>query len=168
MPLNKLISIKTTKAAKRVGRGLGSGKGEKTGRGHKGQKSRSGYNIPRSFEGGQTPLIQRLAKARGFKSIHAKPEIVHIKDIEKNFADGETVNFKSLIDKKMVHSVKNGIKVVGPGELTKKLRFLDVRLTKKLLEQAQANPVVKKDVIASPPRRAKQSTPKSSPKPKKT
>lgn len=143
MELNKLISIKTTKKAKRVGRGLASGKGENAGRGTKGQKSRSGYNIPRSFEGGQTPLIQRLAKARGFKSIHNKPEIVHIVDVEKNFNDGETVNFKSLLEKKLIHSVKDGVKVIGPGKLTKTLRFLDVTLTKSLLETAQANKPVK-------------------------
>ena len=139
MELNKLISIKTTKKAKRLGRGLSSGKGETSGRGTKGQKSRSGHNIPRSFEGGQTPLIQRLAKARGFNSIHAKPEIVHIVDIEKNFNDGDTVNFKSLLEKKLVHSVKDGVKVVGPGKLTKSLRFLEVKLTKSLFEAASNN-----------------------------
>lgn len=160
MKLHNLISVKTTKKAKRVGRGLASGKGENAGRGTKGQKSRSGYNIPRSFEGGQTPLIQRLAKARGFHSIHPKPEIVHIKDIEKNFKDGEVVNFKSLLEKKMVHSTKSGIKVVGPGELTKNLRFLDVRLTKKLLEQSIKN---KEKPVAAVPKAEPKEPIKSAP-----
>ena len=160
MKLHNLVTVKTTKKAKRVGRGLASGKGENAGRGTKGQKSRSGYNIPRSFEGGQTPLIQRLAKARGFHSIHAKPEIVHIKDIEKNFKDGEVVNFKSLLEKKMVHSVKSGIKVIGPGELTKNIRFLDVRLTKKLLEQSIKN---KEKPVAETPKIVKKTKAKANP-----
>lgn len=61
-----------TRKAKRVGRGVGSGKGKTAGRGTKGQKSRSGYNIPLRFEGGQTPLVQRLPKKKGFKSLRQK------------------------------------------------------------------------------------------------
>lgn len=132
--LHQLKSIKNIKSAKRLGRGLGSGKGKTAGRGSKGQKSRSGYNLPRSFEGGQTPLIQRLPKARGFKSRNAKPAIVHIIDIEKHFSDGDIVNFKTLISKGLIKDVSNGVKVIGPGKLNKSLRFADVKLTKKLLE----------------------------------
>lgn len=141
--LNNLVSIKSKKPSKRLGRGNASGKGQTSGRGTKGQKSRSGYNIPRSFEGGQTPLIQRLAKSRGFHSIHGKPAIVHIVDIEKHFNDGETVNFKTLLEKKLVDNIKNGIKVVGPGKLTKNLRFLDVKLTQSLLEESKSKRPVK-------------------------
>lgn len=143
MQLNNLQSIKNNRSSKRLGRGNSSGKGKTAGRGTKGQKSRSGYNIPRSFEGGQTPLIQRLPKARGFNSIHAKPQIVHIVDIEKHFNDGDTVNFKNLITEGLIKDSKNGVKIVGPGKLTKNIRFLDVRLTKSLLETAQANKSVK-------------------------
>lgn len=135
--LNKLISIKNKKSAKRVGRGNASGKGQTAGRGTKGQKSRSGHNIPRSFEGGQTPLIQRLPKARGFKSIHTKPTVVHLVDIEKHFKDGEVVNFKSLLEKKLVKDVSRGVKVLGPGKLTKNIKFYDVKLTKSLLEESK-------------------------------
>ena len=74
MPLNNLPKIVTGKA-KRLGRGLSSGKGKTSGRGTKGQKSRSGYNIPRRFEGGQTPLVQRLPKMKGFKGKLTKEEI---------------------------------------------------------------------------------------------
>lgn len=145
MELNNLISIKNVKSAKRVGRGNASGKGHTAGRGTKGQKSRSGYNIPRSFEGGQTPLIQRLPKARGFKSIHKKPAIIHIVDIEKNYSDGEMVCFKTLLEKGMIKDHNDGIKIVGPGKLTKKLSFRDVKLTKKLVEDLKLNVAEKKD-----------------------
>lgn len=137
MKLSELVSVKNNRTAKRLGRGRGSGKGQTSGRGNKGQKSRSGHNIPRTFEGGQTPLVQRLAKARGFKSRNSKPAILHIVDIEKHFSAGETVNFKSLLDKKLVKDVKSGVKIIGPGKLSKNLKFADVKLTRKLVEDSK-------------------------------
>ncbi len=136
--LHELKSIKNIKAKKRLGRGLSSGKGQTSGRGTKGQKSRSGHNIPRRFEGGQTPLIQRLPKAKGFRSIHAKPTIVHLVDVEKKFSDGDIVNFKILIEKKLVKDISHGVKILGPGKLTKNLRFYDVKLTKKILADSKS------------------------------
>lgn len=139
MKLHNLVKIKNIKPAKRLGRGLSSGKGQTSGRGTKGQKSRSGYNIPRRFEGGQTPLIARIAKAKGFHSIHTKPAIVHILDIEKHFSDNEVVNFKTLTEKKLVNDVSAGVKILGPGHLGKKLRFYDVKLSKKLLSEMRTD-----------------------------
>ena len=138
MPLNKLVSIKNNKKNKRLGRGFGSGKGKTSGRGTKGQKSRSGYNIPRRFEGGQTPLIQRLAKAKGFNSRKQKPAIVKIEIIEKHFNDGDVVSYKTLQEKKLVKNVTYGVKILGPGKLTKKIKIRDVKLTKKLLGDYRA------------------------------
>ncbi len=110
MNQNSLIRINTRKA-KRLGRGLGSGKGKTAGRGTKGQKSRSGYNLPRRFEGGQTAWIQRLAKTKGFHSRKIKPQIVKLSLIEKNFKVGETVNTKALLDKKLIKSSNLPIKI---------------------------------------------------------
>lgn len=131
-----MISIKN-KPSKRVGRGASSGKGKTAGRGTKGQKSRSGYNIPRRFEGGQTSFIQRMPKVRGFNSPAIKPEIVKLALIEEKFVDGEEVNFKSLVEKGLVKNTGKGVKVLGPAKLTKKLKFSDVILTKSILEQAK-------------------------------
>lgn len=157
--LNNLRSIKNIKSKKRLGRGISSGKGRTSGRGTKGQKSRSGHNIPRRFEGGQTSLIARLPKAKGFKARNSKPTIVHILDIEKIFNDGDKINFKSLLEKKLISKkdIKNGVKVLGPGKLTKKLRFSDVKLTKKLVEDL-------KKLKMPPSKPSKSSKTSSSPK----
>ena len=141
--LNDLVSLKNNKKNKRLGRGLGSGKGESSGRGTKGQKSRSGHNIPRRFEGGQTPLIQRLPKAKGFHSIRVKPVILHIANIEKMFNDGDIVSIKTLLEKKMINPRDKHIKIIGPGKLTKALKFRDVTMTQRLLadlKSKQAEP----------------------------
>ncbi len=127
----KLVKIKNFKKAKRVGRGLGSGKGKTAGRGTKGQKSRSGYNLPRRFEGGQTSLIQRLPKLKGFKSRSSKPFVIDIVAVEKKFSDGETVNIKTLLEKKLIKAKNTKVKILGK-KLTKKLKFQQVSLNKKL------------------------------------
>ncbi|OGD57355.1 50S ribosomal protein L15 [Candidatus Berkelbacteria bacterium RBG_13_40_8] len=133
MKLHQLPKINKGKKS-RVGRGIAAGQGKTAGRGTKGQKSRSGYNIPRRFEGGQTPLIARLPKAKGFTARAKKPTVLNIARIEKHFNDGEEVSFKTLKEKGLVSDASNGVKILGPGKLTKNLRFSDVKLTKKLLE----------------------------------
>ncbi|KKQ18212.1 MAG: 50S ribosomal protein L15 [Berkelbacteria bacterium GW2011_GWA1_36_9] len=151
--LNKLPKTVLHKS-KRVGRGLASGKGKTAGRGTKGQKSRSGYNIPRTFEGGQTPLVQRLPKIKGFKSKNIKPQIINIAVLEKKFNDGDTVNFKSLIEKKLISNKKLSVKILG-SKLTKKLKFQQVILTKKLLAEVVKNkettPVKKVTLVKTKP-----------------
>jgi len=131
MALNNLVKT-VDRSKKRVGRGLASGKGKTATRGTKGQKSRSGYNIPRRFEGGQTSKIQRLPKVRGFKSRFAKPLVLTLAKIEAKFNDGETVNFKTLIEKGLIKNAEMPVKVIGASKFGKKLIFADVKLSEKL------------------------------------
>ena len=103
----------------RRGRGHGSGNGKTAGKGHKGQKARSGAPRP-GFEGGQMPLFQRIPK-RGFHNRNSK-EIVGINvDVLNRFEDGAVVTVESLIEMGIVKNPKDGVKILGSGELTKKL-----------------------------------------------
>jgi large subunit ribosomal protein L15 len=106
-----------------VGRGQGSGLGTTAGRGNKGQQSRSGGKTYVGFEGGQMPLYRRLAH-RGFSNYPFKKEvqIVNLGEIEKRYADGETVDVASLVKKGLVKGAVP-VKVLGDGEFTKKLNF---------------------------------------------
>ena len=106
--------------AYRKGRGPGSGNGKTAGRGHKGQWSRSGGGVRVGFEGGQMPLARRLPK-RGFNNIFAKPlEAINIA-ILNQFDDGATVNVCDLLEQGILSKCEYGVKVLGNGELTKKL-----------------------------------------------
>jgi len=106
---------------KRVGRGPGSGSGKTAGKGHKGQKSRSGYSRRYGFEGGQMPLVRRLPK-RGFTNIfRVEFQVINLRDLERVFADGDAVSPEALLEKGLVRRVRQPIKVLGDGELTKKL-----------------------------------------------
>jgi len=124
MELNKL-STKSKKSKKRVGRGIGSGKGKTAGRGHKGQKSRSGVAI-KSFEGGQMPLYRRLPK-RGFKSISSKKNIavINLSRIEEISLKDQTIlsniiNLNTLQKSKLINKKYNKLKILGNGDLKKK------------------------------------------------
>lgn len=106
---------------KRVGRGIGSGLGKTGGRGHKGQKSRGSGKVHLWLEGGQTPLHRRLPKV-GFKSFtHKNYAVVNIRSLEEKFEANEEVTPESLIRKGLVKNIKDGIKILGSGELTKPL-----------------------------------------------
>jgi len=106
---------------KRVGRGPGSGHGKTAGRGHKGQRSRSGFSRRYGFEGGQMPLVRRIPK-RGFTNIfRVEFQVVNLRDLERVFADGDTVSPKEMIDKGLVRGGKRLVKVLADGELSKKL-----------------------------------------------
>ena len=110
----------STHVGKRKGRGAGSGNGKTAGRGHKGQWARSGGGVRAGFEGGQMPLARRLPK-RGFNNIFAKPlEIVDLSALNK-FEDGATVNVCDLLEKGILSKCEYGVKVLGNGEITKKL-----------------------------------------------
>lgn len=111
------------KKPKRVGRGSSSGLGTTAGKGNKGQQSRSGKGTPYvGFEGGQMPLYRRIAQ-RGFSNSPFKKEfaIINLVDLEEKYADGETVNRTSLKEKGLVGKIVDGIKVLGNGEISKKL-----------------------------------------------
>ncbi len=106
--------------AYRKGRGHGSGNGKTAGRGHKGQNARSGGGVRPGFEGGQMPLYRRIPK-RGFKCINSK-EIVAINLVHLNvFEDGATVDVEALKSKGLVSNPRDGVKILGNGELSKKL-----------------------------------------------
>ncbi len=113
-----------TRRRKRVGRGQSSGWGETAGRGVKGQKARSGGKVRIGFEGGQMPLYRRLPR-RGFSNHPFKKvyTIVKLPLIEKNFAEGDTVNFDSLVQCGILKKSEKSFKILGGGELKKKLTF---------------------------------------------
>lgn len=105
---------------KRIGRGYGSGWGKTSGKGHKGQKARSGGSIRPGFEGGQMPLQRRIPK-RGFNNIFAaKPVAINISDLAK-FEDGAVVDTAALIEKGIVKKAANGVKLLGNGDVKAKL-----------------------------------------------
>jgi large subunit ribosomal protein L15 len=109
------------RARKRVGRGPGSGNGKTAGRGHKGQKSRSGYSRRYGFEGGQMPLVRRIPK-RGFHNIfRVEFQVVNLRDLERVFSDGDLVTPETLVEQGLVRVGKRPVKVLADGELSKKL-----------------------------------------------
>ena len=111
----------SVKEVKRIGRGHGSGSGKTAGKGHKGQKARSGGSIRPGFEGGQMPLQRRMPK-RGFNNIFAKEYVtVNVSSLEERFESGATVDVESLMACGLVKDAKDGIKILGNGELTKSL-----------------------------------------------
>lgn len=110
------------KKRKRVGRGNASGHGNYSCRGVKGQRSRTGSSKRLGFEGGQTPLIRRMPKLRGFKNPkRIFCQIVSLFRLEKHFKEGDLVNKKNLFEKKLIGSLKKPVKILGGGNLTKKL-----------------------------------------------
>ena len=125
MKLNTLVKI-NSKSKKRLGRGIGSSKGKTSGRGHKGQKSRSGVAI-KSFEGGQMPLYRRLPK-RGFKSVNKKKFIatINLKTIQKildkkNILTNKKVDLSILKKTKVISKKYEKIKLLGDGDIKEKL-----------------------------------------------
>ena len=121
MKINELSPAPgSTKEAKRKGRGIGTGNGKTAGRGHKGQKARSGGGVRVGFEGGQMPLARRIPK-RGFHNIFAKPlEFVNVSELNV-FEDGAAVTIESLLDAGILSKCRYGVKILGNGELKKKL-----------------------------------------------
>ena len=124
------------KAVKRIGRGAGSGQGKTAGKGHKGQKARSGAPRP-GFEGGQMPLYRRLPK-RGFTNRNTK-DIVSINITELNrFEDGTVVTIETLVENGVIKNPKDGVKILGNGELTKKLTVKANAFSASAAEKIQA------------------------------
>ena len=126
----------STKAPKRIGRGQGTGQGTTAGRGMNGQNSRSGGGVRLGFEGGQMPLYRRLPK-RGFTNKWAKEYAeVNVKDLNK-FDDGATVDAAALIEKGIVKKALDGVKVLGNGELEKKLTVKAAKFSKSAAEKIE-------------------------------
>ena len=138
MKLNEMTSSGNT-AAYRKGRGAGSGNGKTAGRGHKGQKARSGGGVRPGFEGGQMPLYRRLPK-RGFNNKRFAPQYieVNVSDLEK-FDNGAEVSAEILADAGIISlpKVNDGIKILGNGELTKKLTVKAVKFTASAKEKIE-------------------------------
>ena len=125
------------KAPKRVGRGTGSGLGRNAGKGEKGQKARSGGGVRPGFEGGQMPLYRRLPK-RGFTNIFAKEYSALNIDRLNIFEDGTVVTPELLLEMKIVKKAKNGVKILGNGELQKKLTVKAAKFSKVAIEKIEA------------------------------
>ena len=130
LSLSNLKPAQKRRARKRVGRGLGSGKGRYSGRGIKGQKARSGsHNMRPGFEGGQMPIYMRLPKQRGPYSKDAMPVGPHrtstvpvnLAVLEQKFEDGDEVTLEALVEKGVIKNTRTDVKVLGNGELGKKL-----------------------------------------------
>ena len=136
MKLGELKPAEERVSRRRVGRGIGSGLGKTAGRGHKGQKARSGGGVRRGFEGGQTPLYRRLPK-RGFTNIHAKnyTEVTLTMLNKSTVAD---VTAETLLADGIIGKVNDGIVILATGKLEKKLNVKATRFTAKAKEQIEA------------------------------
>jgi large subunit ribosomal protein L15 len=130
LSLSNLKPAQPRKDRKRIGRGMGSGKGRYSGRGIKGQKARSGSHKMRpGFEGGQMPIYMRLGKQRGPYSKDAMPVGPHrtstvpinLRDLERVFEDGSDVTLEAMIANGLIKNTRTDVKILGQGELTKKL-----------------------------------------------
>ena len=136
MELNELKPAQKNKTRTRVGRGIGSGLGKTSGRGHKGQKARAGGGVRRGFEGGQTPLYRRLPK-RGFTNIHAKTYTeVTLKML--NLSKATDVTAESLLEEGIIGKINDGIVILATGKLEKKLNVKAKRFTAKAKEEIEA------------------------------
>ena len=136
MKLDELSPAQEGKTRTRVGRGIGSGLGKTSGRGHKGQKARTGGGVRRGFEGGQTPLYRRLPK-RGFTNIHAK-NYTEVTLTMLNKATTEEVTAESLVADGIISKINDGIVVLATGTLDKKLAVKATRFTKAAKEKIEA------------------------------
>ena len=127
------------KTRKRVGRGNASGFGGECGRGHKGQKSRSGFSRKPGFEGGQNPLYRRIPKKRGFKNpFKTQFAPVNVGDLDRLFKDGDTVDLESLYESGLVR-LGYPVKLLADGELSKKLTISVHKASKSAIEKCQAS-----------------------------
>ena len=136
-----LANLKPAKGAikkkKRIGRGPGSGFGKTAGRGMNGQKSRSGYSRKRGFEGGQMPLIRRIPK-RGFNNIFkSNYNILNVGDIEKSGLD--ELNVEVLLEKKIIRDKRLKLKILGDGELSRKVKVSAHKFSKSAVEKIEKN-----------------------------
>ena len=136
MKLGELRPAAEKVARKRVGRGIGSGTGKTSGKGHKGQKARSGGGVRRGFEGGQTPLYRRLPK-RVFTIIHAN-NYTEVTLTMLNKSKATDVTAESLLEEGIIGKINDGIVVLATGKLDKKLNVKAVRFTAKAKETIEA------------------------------
>ncbi|MEK6646945.1 MAG: 50S ribosomal protein L15 [Candidatus Firestonebacteria bacterium] len=139
--MNMLSNLKWNKGAKknkkRIGRGTGSGHGKTSGKGHKGQKSRSGYSRSPGFEGGRMPLIRRTPK-RGFKNpFRVEQQIVNLRDLDKKFTGLEEITPDSLLKSGLIKDTKS-IKLLGDGDVTKPFKIKIHKFSKSAKQKIEA------------------------------
>jgi len=128
----------STHAPKRLGRGVGSGHGKTSGKGHKGQNARAGGGVRPGFEGGQNPLFRRMPK-RGFNNISRKNIVaLNVRDLER-FDNDTVVTIESLLECGLIKAVKDGVKILATGELTKSL----------IIRMDKVSPAAAKKIIAA-------------------
>lgn len=132
LSLSNLKSFKgATKKKKRVGRGNASGRGTYAGRGQKGQRSRSGGKRKSGYLGKKNPpFLFKIPKVKGFKSFHPKLEIVNLDELSQKFQEGEIVNPRKLLERGLIRTDKFGVKILGRGELKKKLKVRAQKFSK--------------------------------------
>ncbi len=171
LSLSSLQPAQKRKARKRVGRGLGSGKGRYAGRGIKGQKSRAGSHKMRAgFEGGQMPIAMRLPKLRGSTSADAMPigphrtstQGVNVRELERVFEVGTEVTLDALLEKGLVRNLKTDVKILGDGELTKKLAVTAHRFSKVAkdkIEAAGGSATALREPVERKPKKVKKQAP---------
>ncbi len=137
MNLNELKPAEGSKfTRKRVGRGIGSGTGKTSGKGHKGQNARSGGGVRPGFEGGQMPLYRRLPK-RGFKNIFAKQYVAVNVELLNKFEDGSDVTAQTLKENGIISKTLDGVKILGRGEITKKLNVKVAKISASAKEKIE-------------------------------
>jgi len=138
MKLEKLAKSAETKAPKRVGRGPGSGKGKTSGRGHKGQLARSGGGKGPWFEGGQSTLFRRIPK-RGFNNARftTRYATINLGDLNEWVKDGDIITLELLKEKNIIKKELSGLKVMGNGELDKKITIKAHRFTQSALTKIE-------------------------------
>ncbi len=138
MKLNELRAPKgSVRATKRLGRGTGSGQGKTGGHGMDGQKARSGGGVRPGFEGGQMPLSRRLPK-RGFTNIFSTTYSIINVSVLNSFEDGSIVTPETLLEKRIVRKMNDGIKILGNGEITKKLTVKAHKFTQSAQQKIEA------------------------------
>ncbi len=147
LSLNTIKKAKgTKKTRKRLGRGNASGLGTYSGKGLKGQKARAGVSNLKRL--GMRMQLLQTPKLRGFKSLKSKNQIVSIKDLNKNFKDGEIVNPTSLFEKKLISSISEPIKILGKEKLTVKLNFEKIKMSASLEAQINGGVKTKEEIKA--------------------
>ena len=137
------------KNRKKVGRGMGSGLGKTSGKGHKGQNARSGGGVRPGFEGGQMPLFRRVSR-RGFKNYPFKTTfaVVNVGDLEARFENDEIVTWEALVERNLIKAKDVLVKILGDGELTKKLtvEMLDMSASAKEKIEKAGGKIVEEEI----------------------